>query len=434
MPLIFNRRFRRNSAQAGQFDSWQTANLGHSDTAFLIGDVCSPRFPWADIEKDRFMDVRKFSFPEILFGKGSLKYAALSARRLGAEHVFLVSDPGLEKAGWVDRIFAILREEGLQWTYFADISSNPRDYQVAEGVHRYVEGNCDVVMAIGGGSPMDAAKGIAMVASNGGTVQDYEGANRIQHPLPPMVFMPSTAGSGADISQFAIITDARRQVKMSIISRTLVPNISIIDPDLLTTKSTELIISSAIDALAHAVESYVSPIASTLTEVQSLKAIDMIMTHLPVAIGQRSFGSLENLFSACTFAAMAFSNASLGLDHALAHSLGGKLDLAHGLIHPVLLPPVMRFNLPACEDKMAAIGHIITGQRGAHKEETARQGIRKLEAFFTELGITTRLQDIVENADALPNICEMAVHDACLVTNPRQATVTDMLDICEASW
>jgi len=380
------------------------------------------------------MDVRKFSIPEILFGQGSLKYAALCAKRLGAEKVFLVSDPGLEQAGWVERIFAILKAEGLEWTYFSDISSNPRDFQVSEGVQRYREGGSDVVMAIGGGSPMDAAKGIAMVASNGGEVQDYEGANRIQQPLPPMVFMPSTAGSGADISQFAIITDVRRQVKMSIISRTLVPNISIIDPELLTTKTTELIISSAIDALAHAVESYVSTIASTLTEVQSLKAIDLIMKYLPIAIRQRSQESHEKLFSACTFAAMAFSNASLGLDHALAHSLGGQLDLAHGLIHPVLLPPVMRFNLPVCKDKMAAIGEIILGRPMDSAEATAQQGIQRLEAFFADLGISTRLREIVSDADVLPQLCEMAVNDACLVTNPREATVADMLNICKASW
>ncbi len=380
------------------------------------------------------MDVRKFSIPEILFGRGSMTYAALCARRLGAERVFLVSDPGIERAGWVERVLAILREERLEWVYFNGISPNPRDHQIEEGVRRYREGGCDVVLAIGGGSPMDAAKGIAMVASNGGKVRDYEGANRIQHPLPPMVFMPSTAGSGADISQFAIITDPQRQVKMSIISRTLVPNISIIDPDLLTTKTKELIISSAIDALAHAVESYISTIASTLTEVQSLKAIDLIVTHLPAALENRSMADLEKLSSACTFAAMSFSNASLGLDHALAHSLGGKLDVAHGLIHPVLLPPVMRFNLPECVGKMADIGEIVLGRRSGSPEATAREGIERLEAFFADLAISTRLRDVVGDPEVLPQVCEMAAHDACLITNPRKAGVDDMIHICRESW
>ncbi len=380
------------------------------------------------------MDVRKFSVPEILFGPGSMKYAALCAKRLGADRVFLVSDGGLEKAGWVERLQSILKAERLEWVYFNKISANPRDQQVNEGVRCYQEAGCDVVMAIGGGSPMDAAKGIAMVASNGGTVQDYEGANRIQHPLPPMVFLPSTAGSGADISQFAIITDMQRQVKMSIISRTLVPNISIIDPELLTTKTEELIVASAIDALSHAVEAYVSSIASTLTENQSLKAIDLIMKYLPMALEGRRMAALDNLSSACTCAAMAFSNASLGLDHALAHSLGGKLDLAHGLIHPILLPAVMRFNLPVCVDKMADIGEIVLGQRTGDAEATAQAGIARLEAFFADLNISTRLRDIVRDDAVLPPICKMATQDACLLTNPREATVDDMVDLCKTCW
>lgn len=380
------------------------------------------------------MDVRKFAVPEILFGAGSLEYAGLCARRFGAEKVFLVSDTGLEQAGWVAQILEILKGQGLDWYYFNEITSNPRDFQIVEGARRYLEAGCDVVMAIGGGSPMDAAKGIAMLASSGGRVQDYEGANRIQRPLPPMVFMPSNAGSGADISQFAIITDVERQVKMSIISRTLVPNISVIDPRVLTTKPVDLIVSSAIDALSHAIESYVSNIASTLTEIHSLKAIDLIMTWLPCAIEQPCLDNLEKLGTASTLAAMAFSNTSLGMDHALAHSLGGKLDIAHGLIHPVLLPPVMRFNMAACPAKMADIGQIVLGHRLDTHEATALAGIEKLEAFFAGLDVSTHLGQIIGDKQSLEKLCRMAARDVCLLTNPRDATVADMLNICKEAW
>ena len=380
------------------------------------------------------MDVRKFSVPEILFGPGSMKYAALCAKRLGADRVFLVSDAGLEKAGWVERLQSILKAERLEWVYFNRINANPRDHQVNEGVRCYQEAGCDVVMAIGGGSPMDAAKGIAMVASNGGAVHDYEGANRILHPLPPMLFIPSTAGSGSDISQFAIINDVNRRVKMSIISRTLVPNVSIIDPDILRTKTRSLIISAAIDALSHAVESYVSTLASAFTEVHSLKAIELIIRYLPKALESRENDALEQLSIAGTSAGMAFSNASLGLVHALAHSLGGMLDVVHGLIHPVLLPPVMRYNLPACPKKIADIGEIILGRRLGSDRETAMIGIEKFEEFCQSLNVSTRLSDIVSDPAQLEQVCRMAAHDSCLLTNPRLASWEDMLTLCKEAW
>ncbi len=380
------------------------------------------------------MDVLKFSVPEIFFGQGSMAYAGLCARQLGGEHLFFVSDPGLERAGWVEKLCEIFSQEGLNWTYYADIDANPRDFQVMQGAVLYQENNCDVVVALGGGSPMDAAKGIALVASNGGSVHDYEGANRIQRPLPPMLFLPSTAGSGSDISQFAIINDVTRRVKMSIISRTLVPNISIIDPLILATKTEDLIISAAIDALAHAVESFLSVIAFPLTEIQSVKAIDLIFKYLPSALKTKSLDDLEQLSIASTAAAMAFSNASLGMDHALAHSLGGMLDVVHGLVHPILLPPVMRYNLPACVDKVAEIGEIILGRRMRTPEATALAGIEKIEEFSHSLGVATRLRDIVADRSQLPQVCKMAAQDSCLLTNPRPATWEQMLEVCEEAW
>lgn len=380
------------------------------------------------------MHVLKFSIPEIIFGRGSLEYAGLCARRLGAEKVFFVSDPGLEAAGWVQRVIEALDREKLKWVYYCGVASNPRDYQIQEGAAFYRENRADVVVALGGGSPMDAAKGIALIVSSGGKIHDYEGANRIHRPLPPMVFIPSTAGSGSDISQFAIITDVQRQVKMSIISRTLVPNISIIDPLILKTKSEKLIIAAAIDALCHAVESYVSKIASPFTQVQSLKAVELIMAHLKPAIETRSIEDLEELSIASTAAGMAFSNAGLGVEHALAHSLGGMFDVLHGLVHPVLLPGVMRFNLKDCPDKLATIGAILIGKHRRSDLATAEAGIDRLEEFCKSFGVPTRLRELVPDRLKLPELCQMAVNDVCLLTNPRAATWEDLLGICQEAW
>jgi len=222
--------------------------------------------------------------------------------------------------------------------------------------------------------------------ATGGRIQDYEGANRILYPLPPMLFIPTTAGSGSDISQFAVIKDVERRVKMSIISRTLMPNISIIDPLLLTTLSEDLIAAAALDALSHAVESYVSKIASPFTEWHSLQAVQLIMKFAGRAVESREIEYLEQLSIASNAAAMAFSNAGVGVEHALAHALGGMFDVLHGWVHPVLLPAVLRFNSPECLDKMAVIGETILGKRYGSHQATCDAAIDKLDEFCASLG------------------------------------------------
>ncbi len=382
------------------------------------------------------MNITKFAIPEIIFGRGSLNYAGQCALRLGARKVFLVSDAGIEKAGWVQRLMDILKKEGVEWIYYPGVTPNPRDVQVEQGAEFYLKNGADVIVAIGGGSAMDTAKGIAIIASNGGHIRDYEGANRVSRPLPPMVLITTTAGSGSDISQFCIITDVKRAVKMSIITRTLVPNISIVDPLILRTKSETLIIQSAIDALAHAVEAYTSTIASPFTEMQSLKAIDLIFTYLPRAVETRSIDCLEKLSIAAVSASMAFSNASLGAEHALAHSLGGRFDMRHGVVHPILLTAVMRFNLDYAEKKLADIGRVVLNKTLDSPRETALAGIERLEAFFASFNVSLKLRQEISEKDKhiLKSICKTAVNDACNLTNPRPASWQELLAICQEVW
>lgn len=380
------------------------------------------------------MEITKFAIPEIIFGNNCLEYIASCARRHGARKVFFVSDTGLEESGWVQRICDILERDRLPWTYYNMVDSNPRDFQIEKGAALYAEHGCDVIVALGGGSPLDTAKGIALLASNGGRVRDYEGANRIEHPLPPMIFAPSTAGSGSDISQFAIITDVERQVKMAIISRTLVPNISLIDPMILQTKTPELIITSAIDALAHAIESYLSPIASPFSETQSLHAIQLIVKNLGYAHDSRDPEALKQLSIASTAAGMAFSNAGLGIDHALAHSLGGVFDVMHGIVHPILLPPILRFNRTACPEKMDRIGATVLGRCAEKNGGLALPGIEWLEAFFRSFDIPMRLSAILPPDTDLMPICHMASLDACMLSNPRSASPQDLYTVCQEVW
>ncbi len=380
------------------------------------------------------MDIFKFAIPEIIFGRGSMKYAAVCAKRLGGSKIFVVSDQGVKDAGWVDKLLAFLREEKLNYVYYGDISANPRDFQVKKGLELYRKSCADIVLALGGGSPMDAAKGIALLASNGGELRDYQGANQVRHPLPPMVFVPTTMGSESNISQFTVITDVERRMKMTLISRTLVPNISIADPLLLSTLTRDLVIPPLFDSIAHAVESYVSPIASPFTETLSLKGLDLLMRHIRPAIDTLNIDDLEQVAIAGTSAGMAFTNASVGLGHALAHALGGMYDVVHGEAHSLLLPIVMRYNLSVCQKKMARIGAVITGKTMGSDEMTALAGIEFLENFRDEIGIPSRLCEILPDKTMFSRMTENAINDICLLTNPRTASREDVLNLFNEAW
>ena len=380
------------------------------------------------------MDIFKFGMPEIIFGRGSLKYAGVCAKQLGASKVFVVSDPGVEKAGWVEKLLEVLRDANLDFVYFNDVLPNPRDFQVHNGVELYKQEEADIVLALGGGSPMDTAKGIALLASNGGDIRDYEGANQVKKPLPPMVFIPTTMGSESNISQFTIITDVERQLKMTVISRTLVPNISITDPLMLSTLTRDLIIPPLFDSLAHAVESYVSPISNSFTEVSSLKGLDLATRHIRPAIEHLRLDDLEQLAIAGTYCGMAFNNASVGLGHALAHALGGMYDVVHGTAQSLLLPNVMRYNLPACRKKMAKIGTIITGKELGSEEATALAGIEALEQLREEIGIPCQLREILPDKTLLPQVSQNAMNDCCLLTNPKPVTWKEMLNLYYEAW
>jgi alcohol dehydrogenase class IV len=380
------------------------------------------------------MDIYKFTIPEIIFGRGCLDYAGICAKQLGASRIFVVSDNGVENAGWVNRLLKILEKENLDYVYYCDVTPNPKDYQIHNGAELYKEAKADVILALGGGSPMDAAKGIALLVSNGGNIQDYEGVNRVGNPLPPMVFIPTTMGSESDISQFVVVTDVRRQIKMTIISRTLMPNITIRDPMLLTTLSRDLIIGPLFDSLSHAVESYVSPIANSFTETQSLKGLDILVQNIRPALETLELNYLEKVATAGIYAGMAFSNASVGLGHALAHALGGMYDITHGIAHCLLLPGVMRFNLSSCEMKMAKIGKIVTDTELNTNEATALLGIEAIEKLRNDLRVPSQLREILANKKSLKKISQNAVNDTCMLTNPKKANWEDMYRIYCGAW
>ncbi|MDD2271624.1 MAG: iron-containing alcohol dehydrogenase [Desulfuromonadaceae bacterium] len=374
------------------------------------------------------MNISKFVAPEIIFGRGSLSQLGESAVRIGASKVFLVSDAGVIKAGWVDLAVHYLKTAGIETVIFSALTTNPKDCEVTEGVRRYRESGCDGIVAVGGGSPTDVAKAIAILVTNGGVLQDYEGINKISSPLPPMVIAPSTAGAGSEVSQFTIIVDTARKLKMSIISKLLVPDIAIVDPELVQTMDAKLAAATGLDAFTHGIESYVSLAATPLTDIHALKAIKLASGNLRQAVADRhDMEANTNMSMASLTAGLAFSNAILGATHAMTHQVDGLIDQHHGETNAAILPAVMEFNLSACPERFRdiaeAMGEDVTGLSVMAAAELAVDAVRRLIA---DIGLAKGLGELGLTEEFIPLLSENALKDACLVTNPRPASREDI--------
>ncbi|MFT3913199.1 MAG: iron-containing alcohol dehydrogenase [Anaeromyxobacteraceae bacterium] len=378
----------------------------------------------------------RFVAPEILSGEGALRLTGRTAANLGARRVLLVTDPGVEAAGWADEVERSLAEAGLERARFDGVSPNPRASQSEAGAARYAADGCNVIVAVGGGSVIDCAKGIGIVASNGGDVLSFEGFDQLECPIPPLVCVPTTAGSAADVSQFAIINDERTRTKLPLVSKALVPDVSLLDPVPLLTQPAALTFASGVDALSHAVEALFSTGASPLTTTFAEQAIRLSATHLPRALERP--GELEErsaTMEASLLAGLAFSNASLGAGHALAHALGGRWDGVHGEYNAVLLPHVVRYNAAAAPGPTRQLGVALgLDLAGCPEAELGERVAGALAEFLARLGTARGLGALGVGRASLPALAATALEDPCMATNPRCPAPGELEALLEAAF
>ena len=394
----------------------------------------SRKRPLMEQHSNNTMHNYKFEVPEIIFGRGMLSQVGSCARRLGGKKIFLVSDKGLFRAGWVDQAMRSLLEAGLEFVYYDNITPNPKDYEVEQGVQEYLRQGADVIVGLGGGSSMDAAKAIAILASNGGRILDFEGPDRIVRPLPPLVLCPTTCGTGSDVSQFAIINDSQRRCKITIMSRCVAPDISLTDPDTLATLPDEFVGTTATDALSHALEAFFSVASTTLTDVHAIKALRLLTKSLAAAVQERKPEDMENMARASLHAGMAFSNSLLGIVHALAHPIGGLYDANHGSINAILLPEVIRYDIPVVTEKLQELAWGF-GHRSNDDIIAAGDKIQEtLDSLLEASGAPRSLRSIGVLRKDLPELARRALKDVCIVTAPREADEDDLLRILERSY
>ncbi|WP_019123055.1 iron-containing alcohol dehydrogenase [Brevibacillus massiliensis] len=377
------------------------------------------------------MQMSKFMTPEIIFGQQAISQTGESLVRLGATRVFLVSDPGVVNAGWVEQVIHYLKASGLDYSLWTEVTPNPKDYEVHAGVVAYRDCGCNAILGVGGGSAIDATKAIALLGTNGGSIHQYEGVDKITRPLPPMVMVPTTAGAGSEISQFSIIGDTARKVKMTIISKSLIPDIAIIDPQTLTTKDKRLTANTGMDALTHAIESYISLAATPLTEVLSLQAMRLISQYLrPSAASQYNAEAKQAMAMASLQAGIAFSNAILGAVHAMSHQLGGLLDLPHGEVNAILLPYVLEYNYIAAPERYKNIAEALgENTAGLSLHDSSRLALKAVKDLARDLDIPESLASLGLLPEHIDLLSSHAVLDVCMATNPRDMTVQDVISI-----
>lgn len=378
----------------------------------------------------------QFYMPSVnLFGSGAVNEVGKRLAGLGVKKALLVTDEGLHSLGISENIATIIREAGLDVSIFPKAEPNPTDKNVEEGLAAYNAESCDCIVTLGGGSSHDAGKGVALVASNGGKIHDYEGVDVSEKPMVPLIAINTTAGTGSELTKFTIITDSARHVKMAIVDKHVTPTLSINDPDLMMGMPPGLTAATGLDALTHAIEAYVSTSATPITDALAIQAIKIIPKFLPraVANGQDS-EAREQMMYAQSLAGMAFNNASLGYVHAIAHQFGGFYNYPHGVCNAILLPHVCHFNLMARVERFAEIA-VALGENVEHlsKREAAEKGIKAIERMSRDLNIPKGFKELGAKEEDIPTLAENAMKDATALTNPRKPKLEEVIEIIKGA-
>lgn len=376
--------------------------------------------------------VYSYFMPTInLMGAGAAKQVGEQVKSLGGNKILIVTDAFLNKMGMADEIKGYIEAVGAEVIIFDGAEPNPTDTNVHDGLKVYQDNNCDMIVSLGGGSAHDCAKGVGIVAGNGGNIRDYEGVNQSTKPMPPFVAINTTAGTASEMTRFCIITNTSNHVKMAIVDWRCTPNVSINDPLLMMKKPPALTAATGMDALTHAVEAYVSTIATPITDSAALMAIKLIAKNLRTAVANGdNFEARDAMAYAQFLAGMAFNNASLGYVHSMAHQLGGLYNLPHGVCNAILLPHVERFNLIACPERFVDIA-VALGENveGLSVRDAADKALSAIEKLSSDIGIPSGLTALGVKEEDFPLMAENAKKDACQFTNPRTATLDEVIQI-----
>ena len=379
------------------------------------------------------MSTSQFFMPSNnILGQGALAEGLTQIAQLGFKKAFLVTDAPLVQMGMAQQVADRLAEKGIEYVIFDGVKPNPTVGNVNAGLEQLNKAQADFIISLGGGSVHDCAKGIALVASNGGKIEDYEGLNQSKKPQMTLIAINTTAGTASEMTRFTIITDESRHVKMAIVDSNVTPFLSINDSELMEGMPAGLTAATGMDALTHAVEAYVSTIASPITDACALKAIALVARYLPTAVREpNNKEAREQMAYAQFLAGMAFNNASLGYVHAMAHQLGGFYDLPHGVCNALLLPHVEAFNMSVASERLNEVGQVLGANNSDLKDSDVIAAIKKLADI---VGIPKSLEELGVKREDFDTLADNALKDVCGLTNPVQASHAEIVGIFENAF
>ena len=377
-----------------------------------------------------FQTIFDFRCPtRLINGPGSI--ARLPEFFSKRQKVLVVTDKGLQSAGIVDQVTAVLKTAAIPYTVYDGVETNPRARSVSSGLRQYEKEKCGAILGLGGGSPMDVAKMIGVVATNGGRIDHYLGLNKVEKDLPPLVCIPTTYGTGSEVTPFAVLTNPKTKNKDPVISWKIAPQAGILDPELVAALPATVGAPTGMDALTHALESYINLMAAPVTDGIAMQAIQLIGANIRLACANdHEIQATENMLIASALAGIAFSQTRLGNVHAMSHPVGAYFDVHHGTANAILLPYVMEFNLPARVEKFAHIAALLGADTDNTTDyEAAHLAIETVWELNGDLDIPETLGPVGVKASAITPMSKAAMQSGNVAVNPRKTAQRDIEQI-----
>ena len=378
--------------------------------------------------------INRFILNEVsYFGPGARKMLPEAIERLGKEKALVVTDPGLVKFGVAGMVTDVLDKAGISYEVFSDVKPNPTVTNVTNGIEAFRKAGADMIVAIGGGSSIDTAKGIGIVISNPdfADIVSLEGCAPTKNKSVPIIALPTTAGTAAETTINYVIIDEEKQKKMVCVDPNDIPAVAIIDAELMYSLPKSLTAATGMDALTHAIEGYITKGAWEMSDMFEIEAVRMIARYLPVAVEEPDNADARNGMAVAQYiAGMAFSNVGLGLVHGMAHPLGSLFDVPHGVANALLLPTIMRFNKEECLDKYPAIARAMgVDTDGMTAEQASDAACEAVQALALKVGIPQHMAELGITENDIPRLAEQALADVCTPGNPRDVTLDQIVEL-----